>query len=406
MTRLLTSLLALAAPLMADFDARHWQYQRTVRVETAGVVHGVILDRAIYAGAQAGLGDLRLATGGRETPYVITASQGTITEEELPFAEYNRVVVPGRGLQLTLDAGRGHKHNRLRIATALQNFRIPLKIETSEDGESWAVARTDGAVFDFSQPDRHAEVLSVGYPLSTRRYVRATFVRWIRPDAVSGVWLAERTETKTAWQALATIAPARIEADGFSNLVFDLGAAHLPYSRIRLDSDSTQFYRACDVESSTDGKDWNYVSTQAIYRLHDDESLTLGWVGVHERYVRLRVRNGQDQPLAVRQATFDAVEQRLRFLPQTTGEYTLYYGNPKAQAPVYDLGMILAKRPPEQEIALAAGVQALTLGYLPDEPIKPWSERHPEVLYVTLGLALVGMGWYCVRFLRQVKRAA
>jgi hypothetical protein len=47
----------------------------------------------------------------------------------------------------------------------------------------------------------------------------------------------------------------------------------------------------------------------------------------------------------------------------------------------------------------------LTPDYRPDEPVKPWTERHPEVLYVTLGLALVGMGWYCVRFLREVKRA-
>jgi hypothetical protein len=391
---------------MADFDARHWQYQRTVKVETAGRVYAVTLDRAVYAGAQAGLGDLRLAFNGHETPYVLAASQGTVTAKELSPAVFNRVVVPAHGLQLTLDAGQGQRHNQLRIATGLQNFRIPVKIETSEDGHNWDIARSDGSVFDFSQADRHADVLSVDYPLSTRRYVRATFIGWMRTNAVTLAWLTQYGESETVWQTLATLTPSRIEADGVTNLVFDLGAPHLPYTRIRLDSDAAQFYRACELGSSADGKAWTYVATQTIYRLKGDESLTLSFPGRQERYVRVRIRNGQDRPIAVRQATFEAVQQRLRFLPQTPGAYTLYYGNPKVQAPVYDLGMILAKRAPEQEIVLAAGPQGLTPDYRPDEPVKPWSERHPEVLYVTLGLALVGMGWYCVRFLREVKRAA
>ncbi|MGD0577289.1 MAG: DUF3999 family protein [Bryobacteraceae bacterium] len=399
--------MALAAPLLADFDARQWQYQRTVRVETAGRVNAVILDRAIYAGAQPGLNDLRLALNGRETPFVLSSVHGAVTDNELPPAEFNRVVVPGRGLQLTLDAGRGHRHNRLRIATQLLNFRIPVKIETSEDAQAWAIARSDGSVFDFTQADRHAAVLSLDYPLSTRRYVRATFIGWMHADAVASAWLTLHSETSTAWQTLATATPARVEKDGVTNLEFDLGDAHLPYARIRLDSATARFYRACDVESSDNGKDWTYLSTQAIYRLDGEESLALSYSGSCERYVRLRVHNGQDRPLAADQAAFDAVEQRLQFLPPAAGEYALYYGNSKAQAPAYDLGMILARRAPEQAIVVAAGTQRLTPDYRPPEPpAKPWSERHMEVLYVTLGLALAGMGWYCVRLLRAVKRAA
>lgn len=406
MTRLVAGLLALAAPLMADFDARHWQYRRTVRIETAGSVHAIVLDRAIYADAQAGLGDLRLAVNGQETPYVLAAARGAVTEDELAVAELDRAVVPGKGLQLTLDAGRGHAHNRLRIATGLHNFRIRMKIETSEDGRLWAIERTDGSIFDFSETGRHAEMLNLDYPLSTRRYVRATFTGWTRTDAVTGAWLTQRVESRTAWQTLATLTPSRVEDNGVTNLVFDLGVSHLPYARILLDAGAARFYRACDVESSADGKSWNYVSTQALYRLRDDESLALSYAGPHERYVRLRVRNGEDQPVTVRQAEFDAVEQRVRFLPQVAGEYTLYYGNPKARTPSYDLGIILSKRPPEREIVLTAGAQTVTPGYQPDVPAKPWSESHPEVLYVTLALAIAGMGWYCLRFLRNVKRSA
>ena len=406
MRRLLISLLLLAIPSMADFDARHWRFQRTVTVETAGQVHAVILDRAVYEGARTDLGDLRLAVNGHEAPYVLAAARGVITAKEIPPAIFNRVVVPGRGLQLTFDAGSGQAHNQLRIATGLQNFRIPVKVETSDDGHAWDVARPDGSIFDFSQGDRHVDVLTVDYPLSTRRYVRATFIGWMRPNAVSLAWLTQHGQSETVWQPLATVAPARVEDGEVTNLVFDLGAPHLPYARIRLDSDTPQFYRGCDVQSSADGRAWTYVTTQTLYRLKGDESLTLNFPGSPQRYVRVRVRNGQDRPIAIRQATFETVQQRLKFLPQVPGQYTLYYGNPKALAPVYDLGMILTKRAPEQELVSAAGPQRLTTGYRPDEPVKPWSERHPAMLYVTLGLALAGMGWYCVRFLREVKKTA
>ena len=407
MKRTLLSILAIAAPLLAGLDDREWQYQRKLTVVTAERLHAVVLDRAIYTGAQPGLADLRLALQGREIPFVLASTAGAATESELAVSEFNRVVVPGRGLQLTLDAGEGRRHNRLRIATRLQNFRIAVKIETSDDGRAWAVARSDGSLFDFTQADRHAAVLSLDYPPSTRRYVRATLLGWMAADAVSNAWLTLHGETATRWQTLATAAPARLEKDDVSNLTFDLGACRLPFTRIRLESTSARFYRACDVESSKNGTDWDYVSTQVIYRLDDDESLALSFTGPAERFVRLRIRNGQDQPLTVPQAAFETVEQTVRFLPDTAGDYTLYYGNEKAQLPAYDLGMILARRAPEEAVVIAAGPQELNPSHVGETPrTKPWSDRHPEVLYVTLGLAVLAMGWYCLRFLREIKRAA
>jgi hypothetical protein len=262
-------------------------------------------------------------------------------------------------------------------------------------------------VFDFTEAGRHTAVLSLDYPLSTRRFIRATFLGWMRADAVSNAWVTQYGETRTAWQTLATVTPSRIEKDDVTVLTFDFGTTRLPFSRIRLDSGTPRFYRICDIESSEIGKDWTFISTQAIYRLDGEESLALSYSGMPERFLRLSVRNGQDQRLSVRQVALDTVEQRLKFLPSATGRYVLYYGNPKAQAPSYDLAMILSRRAPEDTLLITAGSTQLNPEYHPDAPpAKPWSERHPEILYAILGLAVAGMVWYCVRFLRSVKRAA
>jgi hypothetical protein len=37
--------------------------------------------------------------------------------------------------------------------------------------------------------------------------------------------------------------------------------------------------------------------------------------------------------------------------------------------------------------------------------VKPWSERHPALLYGVLGVAVVGMGLVTVRFLLKVRDA-
>jgi len=390
------SLLLLAALARADFDATHWRFRRALQVENAGQVNAVTLDRAVYAGAQPDLNDVR----------VIDSRAGAVEQNELAPEILDRSVVPGAGLQLTLDLGRQAKHNRLRIATAEKNFRTKVRIETSADGRSWAVARAEGYVFDFTETSRSISVLSVDYPVSTRRYVRATFFGWMKTDIVAGAWLTDYQVRPAAWQTLAVANPIRTEERGTSVLVLDLGVA-LPHSRLTLETDAPLFHRACEMEASSNRRDWFYIGQGVVYRFGDQQSLNLEFAELHERYFRLRIFNGDDQPVPVRRVSFETIERRVKFLPQAAGEYELRYGNPAARAPSYDLGAILARRAPAAEIQLAAGAEQLNPGYRPaPAPRRPWTEQHPEMLYTVLAAAVLGMGFVTVRFLMGVKKAA
>jgi len=45
-------------------------------------------------------------------------------------------------------------------------------------------------------------------------------------------------------------------------------------------------------------------------------------------------------------------------------------------------------------------------GYRPPPArVLPWSERHPQLLYATLAVAVLVMGYVTVRFLMKVTRA-
>ncbi len=404
MKKTILSLLCFAALARADFDPAHWQFLRTVTANQAQQVCVLPLDRAVYEGARPDLGDLRVVRDGREVPYVLETLAGAVEKTELRAQILDRSVVPAAGLELTLDLGREARHNRLRIATGKTNFWVKVRIETSPDGLRWALARGDGYLFDFTQGGRSISMLTVDYPLSTRRFVRATFFGWMKTDAVTGAWLTDYRERAPVWQSVALALPARIEDGDTSLVVFDLGAERLPHSRLRLETGAALFHRACEIESSSDRKEWRYIASGVVYRFPDEESLTLDFPEQWDRYLRLRIFNGDDRPVPVERAVFETIRRRVKFLPAAAGEYALYYGNPQAQAPSYDLGSILARRTQAAETVLAAGAERWNGAYRP--PRKPWSDRYPAVLYGVLAAAIVSMGYVAVRFLGSVKGAA
>ena len=102
----------------------------------------------------------------------------------------------------------------------------------------------------------------------------------------------------------------------------------------------------------------------------------------------------------------ETLKRIFKFLPASAGDVWLYYGNPSASPPVYDLGAILGRQAPIPETTAVIGEWKLNPDYRPPPgQEKPWSERYPAVLYTVLGLAVVGMGLVTVRFLLKVRGA-
>src|SRR5690349_17984907 len=154
-----------------DFNPQDWQTRIPITVKQPGTV-AAVAGTAVYKASQAGLKDVRIVRAGVEIPYhlqILTARQ---QQSEMQPVVLNKAAAPNEGVQAVLDLNGHPTHNRLRIATTLRNFKETVRIETSDDGHTWAVARNDGLIFDISRADRHAAELSVDYPVSTRRYVR------------------------------------------------------------------------------------------------------------------------------------------------------------------------------------------------------------------------------------------
>ena len=83
---------------------------------------------------------------------------------------------------------------------------------------------------------------------------------------------------------------------------------------------------------------------------------------------------------------------------------TAAFGNPKAHTPSYDLAMVLAKRTLDSAVSVTAEGRQENPGYkAPEPPVKPLSERNPLLLYGVLGVAVLGIGYFTLRFMQSVK---
>jgi hypothetical protein len=407
MTKRLLSLLLF--PVFAGaLDTWRWQYQASIEAPTgAGGVASVRLTRDIYIRSRPDLADLRVVRGGDEVPYLIEMRRGAVENREFEPTVLNQSVVPGRGLQLTLDLGGHWKHTRVRMATAETNFRQKVRIETSNDNRSWAIARDNDYIFDFSQGDRHVAVLTVDYPTSTMRYVRATIFGWTKTDAVRQVWSAYHHERPAEREVMNTLPPQRSEdpETKSSILLLDLKQAGVPYDRIQLESDESHFYRAAELETSTDAKTWHFVASGTTYQTASESSPGFTFGEHHDRYLRLRIFNGDDKPIPVKSVAVEVTVRLLKFpLAGPASPYRLFTGNPDAKAPSYDFAAVVAHEAPPPEVHATLLASSANPGYRPPPPpVKPWSERYPQLLYGTLALAIVVMGYVTIRFLLKVK---
>ncbi len=405
----LLSLLLFPA-LAGALDTSRWQYQAQIEAPPGSIgIAAVRLTRDIYVRSQPSLGDLRVARDGDEVPYLIETHSGTIQDVEVEPALLDKSVAPDGGLRLTLDIGHHARHSRLRISTAETNFREKVRIETSDNNRSWSVARNDGYIFDFSQGDRHVAMLTVDYPTSTKRYVRATIFGWTKTAAVRQAWSAYHFERPAEREIMDTATPERSEDPKAktSILTIDLKQPGIPYDRVRFDSGPSHFYRAAELETSSDGKDWRYAASGAIFQTADESFDALTFPSRHERYLRLHIFNGDDKPIPVKSVVLETTVRLVKFRLASGGTFRLLAGNPDAKPPAYDLAAVIAREAPQPEVQAILRAPTLNPGYRPPPPpVKPWSERYPQVLYGVLVIAILVMGYVTIRFMLKVKGAA
>ena len=219
--------------------------------------------------------------------------------------------------------------------------------------------------------------------------------------AAAGVAMkAAQREWRPKLGVLGHYTPANIDfikGEGFRNIILSEGGA--------IDPAQPNFRR--EVEFQDDQK--VTLGSGEINRIHmvragqkiDSDVQQVNFYGRGEKTIRVIVHNGDDPPLKITAAHVQQHERRVYFDSPGGSQLLLYYADPKLESPVYDYDKLFQRDPNATAAQLGAEIKNTAFTGRPDE--RPWSEKHPAVLWVAIVAAVLVLGALA---LRSMKTAA
>ena len=97
-------------------------------------------------------------------------------------------------------------------------------------------------------------------------------------------------------------------------------------------------------------------------------------------------------------ARLQQLERRVYFDRPARGSPVLYYGDEKLAAPIYDYAKLFQQEKTAKQAQLGGESLNPNFSERPDE--RPWSERHPLVLWIVIVGAALGLGAIALRSMR------
>jgi hypothetical protein len=403
------TLFALAAfTLFASASIPYFKYFREVGGAGAGQ-HHVVIDETVWQHARPDLGDLRLyAADNHEIPYALVEQRGDSSTEQKEV----KVLQPGAvgdQTQFFLDMEGLAEYDRIELKLKTRNFVSKVKVEGQDDlhGARWATL-ANSVIYDLSDDNLGGNTL-LRLPVTRYRYLRVTLEGAVKPGDVEQATADIRQEEKAVWRNLASD-PRREEKGKDTVFTFSL-PVNVPVERIEFTIDPAQpnFRRQVEAEAEVGGEKHGWPTSGELSRVHmvrhgqkiDFERSTLELGGTRPETLKVTIHNGDDPPLKITGVRLEQYERRLYFSSSEAPH--LYYGDDKLDGPVYDYAKLFqaeatanaAKLGPEQTNTAYTG--------RPDE--RPWSDKHPAVLWIAIGAAVLVLGALALRSMKNTAAA-
>jgi hypothetical protein len=381
----------------------------------------VALDAGVFAHAAPGLADVRLYRGTTETPFVIREA-APVEQKQREIAALN---LGKRGAQTTFEAVMPEgRYSDVELDVTAKNFIATVTVTGSQtEGGREGTELGMFTIFDLSgQKLGRSTVLHL--PESDFRYLYFAIAGPVKPEDVAGLSV-ERVPAK---QNYVTVADTnRVTQKGHETLVTFRVPANVPVERVEfvVGAEPGNFSRDVTVQVSpaaapkqTDGETEPLVPVESsgnLLRLHatrdghriDEEHLAVGapWAGFGGAGSTwtVTIDNGDDAPLALTDVRLEMAERRLCFDAGAGASYALYSGDAALAAPRYDYATLFV---PEAGAAVASlGAEEANPEYAARPDGRPFTERHPGLLWVALILVVVVLGVVALRTAKEPSKA-
>ena len=427
---LLWQAAAANEPPVAQPDAL--RYERAIAVPAGAGQACAVLDGTIFAHAAPALVDLRVFRAGvqHEVPYAITLSE-TATEETQAARVLNLGDAGGKiAFDLEMPA-RAYTEVTLDIDPAVKDFLAAAAVSGEDGPGGKGTALGTFTLFDLSAQHLSRDTT---LPLveSTFRYLHvvlsvaaapgAAAARFV-PGMVEGAEVPPSREAETVYSAVAeTSSIATVGRESRATFAIP---ARVPVERVAFAlaagfkgnfSRDVRVTALAEKPSEEDRAPLPETVSGTILRVHTTEGgreirteelgipATLGANLQSGAKVEVAIENGDDQPLPIAAVRLEMRQRKVCFdASAAAGGLALYYGDSRLVAPVYDYDRLFAAS--DKALVAKLGPEALNPGYrAPAEEERPFTERHPEVLWIVLLAVICALGVVALRSARNVGR--
>lgn len=362
-------LSAGAAGLPSD-----WQHEQSFAVSTTGLIK-ISLPVTTLDAARPALEDLRLYDdAGNEIPFVIEHPKPS--PKIIRPAKSFQVSLNASNTVITLETGLSQPLDAVVLESPAMDFIKAVQIESSADGQNWQLLAQGRAVF--RQPSG-ATGLKVTFPPTATDWLRLTVDdRRSSPVPFTGARIEAYPNGTEPNELIPAVISERDENPGETRLALNLGAANLDIAAVKIETGEPLFTRQVELavpQISEDAIREQTIGRGMVYRVAVEGQTPAENLSVPlEKQVRSRelilfIKNGDSPPLPVSSVQIERRPVYLAFLARQAGTFYLLTGNPRCNAPHYDLAALNMN-------LKSVAVPTVTLPPLSDNP----DYHAPEVL--------------------------
>jgi hypothetical protein len=403
--------ILLAAVIVAGPAIPYFKYQRPVQAGPGGQ-RFLAVDEEIWKNARPDLGDLRLYSGQQEAPYALMVERGSRESDSRDVSVLQQSVIGGK-TQFLIDMTGVAEYDHIDLKLTAKNFVAHARVEGQEDlhGKNWALLG-ESILYDLSKENLGGNSV-LRLPLSTYKYLRVTIDGPVKPEDIVGASSEFRQEQKAVWRDVGgapTVAEMPMSAArhdssrGKATVLTFAVPEKVPVDRVTLEIDPAQpnFRRSMQITSDKD----DYVGSGEIDRVHmvrsgqkiDSDNYDVSFSAVGHKTIKVIIDNGDDPPLKIKSARLQQLEHRLYF-DAPSSALMLYYGDEKLDPPIYDYAKLFLLAKDAAPAQLGAEQTNATYAGRPDE--RPWTERHPAVLWIAIVAAVLILGAIALRSMKS-----
>lgn len=402
--------------LMFVSSVTYFKYQRPAQSPQPGQ-HYIAVDETIWQHARPDLGDLRLYNGQAEIPYALITERGGTEHEHKAVPVFQQATVGGK-TQFLIDMRELAEYDHVDLKLSTKNFVAHARVEGQDDlhAAQWA-GLGDSILYDLSRENLGSNSM-LRLPRASYKYLRVTLDGPVKPEDVTGASSERREEQKPVWRNVgsepssgSTDARAmrwekgRLQPQSGNDTVLTFTVPeNVPVEKIVFDIDPAQsnFRRAVQIHDNKG----QMIGVGDIARVHmvragqkiDSEDPDVDFSETGEKTLAVVILNGDDPPLKLRGAHLQQQERRIYFDAPASASLTLYYGDEKLDQPVYDYAKFFQRQSAATAAQLGAETENGAYTGRPDQ--RPWSDRHPLVLWIAIIVAVLGLGALALRSMR------